>query len=109
MSGCDHVAGFWGRLPGAIVAGAGGVVLVGGLATRSSHQVLRPGPAKIVCTNHFLSENRSFVDFEIGNESVGGDLEENNNFQQRKCVTHQTKNMENHVLYLKADHLSILK
>ena len=80
-----------GGLPGAIVAGAGEVMLVGGLATRSSHQVLRPGPAKIVCTNHFLSENRSFVDFEIGNESVGGDLEENDYFKSKKCIARETK------------------
>ena len=33
------------------------------------------------CTTHFFFENRSFVDFEIGNESVGGELEENDNFQ----------------------------
>ena len=81
MCECDHIPGLWGGLPGAIVAGVGEVMLVGCLATRSSHQVLRPGPAKIVCTTHFLSENRSFVDFEIGNESVGGELEENDNFQ----------------------------
>ena len=30
--------------------------------------------------------NRSFVDFEIGNESVGRDLEENGHFPIRKCV-----------------------
>ena len=37
---CDHIPGLRGRLPGAIVAGAGGVMLVGGLATRSPDQVL---------------------------------------------------------------------
>ena len=44
-----------------------------GLATRSCDQV----PLQFFCTINFLVENRSFVDFEIGNESVGGDLEEN--------------------------------
>ena len=39
MCECDHIPGFWGGLPGAIVAGAGGVMLVGGLATRSCDQV----------------------------------------------------------------------
>ena len=75
MCECDHIPGLWGGLPGAIVAGAGEVMLVGGLATRSCDQVLRPGPAKIFCTTNFLLENRSFVDFGIGNESVGRDLE----------------------------------
>ena len=41
----------------------------------SCHQVPPPvplpGPA-IFCTTHFQFENRSFVDFEIGSESVGG-------------------------------------
>ena len=31
----------------------------------------RPGPAKMLCTIHCFSENRSFVEFEIGNELVG--------------------------------------
>ena len=36
--------------------------------------------------NVFLFENISFVDFEIGNESLGGDLEENGYFQIRQWV-----------------------
>ena len=32
--------------------------------------------------SHFQFENRSFVDVEIGNESMGGDLEENG-----QCLT----------------------
>ena len=45
MCDYDHILGLWGGLPGAIVAGAGGVMLVGGLATRSCDQV---PPKKIV-------------------------------------------------------------
>ena len=81
MCECDHIPGFWGGLPGAIVAGAGGVMLVGGLATRSPHQV--PG---FFLVPLIFFENRSFVDFEEGHESVGGDLEEHGHFQIKKCV-----------------------
>ena len=45
MCECDHIPGLWGGLPGAIVAGAGEVMLVGGLATRSCDQVLPRGLA----------------------------------------------------------------
>ena len=34
----------------------------------------------------FLFLNRLFVDFERWHESVGGDLEENGDFQIKKCV-----------------------
>ena len=100
VCGCDPIPGLWGGLPGAIVAGAGGVMLVGGAPTRSRQNL---------CTTHYLFENRSFVDFEIGHESAGGDLEKNVHIQVWKCVTHQTRSMEHHVSFLITDRLSILK
>ena len=41
---------------------------------------------KIYLPCHFLLENRSLVDFQIGNEGHGGDLDENGCFTSRTCV-----------------------
>ena len=87
MSGCDHIPGLCGQLLSVIVAGAEGVMLVRVPPTRCSDQVVPPGPGIFFCTTHFSFENRSLVDFEIGNESVGGDLEEHGNLQnEMRCA-----------------------
>ena len=54
---------------------------------------------------HFLFENRSLVDFQIGNEGHGGDLEENGHFPYGKRVARFLIVIP----YLKIDHWSILK
>ena len=52
-----------------------------GLATRSPDQV--PG---IFFTIHFFFEDRSFVDFDIGNESVGAVLKNMTIFKERNAL-----------------------
>jgi len=51
-------------------------MLVGGAPTRCR--------VNFFCTTHFLFENRSLVDFAIGNGDYGGDLEENGLFYVSK-------------------------
>ena len=41
---------------------------------------------KFFLTIHFLFENRSLVDFAIGNGDYGGDLEENGRFPKVNCI-----------------------
>ena len=64
-------------------------MLVGGAPTRCPDQVPPPGAPtrcpdqvrrKIFCTTYFLFENHSMVDFQIRNQSSGGDLDENGRF-----------------------------
>ena len=45
---------------------------------------------RISIPRHFLIENRPLVDFQIGNEGHGGDLDENGCFTSRKCVLRWT-------------------
>ena len=49
----------------------------------------------------FLFENRSLVDFQIGNEGHGGDLDENGCFTSRKCVLRWTAMDLEAISYLK--------
>ena len=64
-------------------------MLVGGAPTRYPDHVPRPGAPtmcpdhvrrKLFCTTYFFFENQSMVDFQIKNQSSGGDLDENGRF-----------------------------
>ena len=65
-------------------------MLVPGAPRRCPDEVPRRGAETQFCTTRFFC-NISFVDFERGNESVGGDLEENDYFELKKCIARQTK------------------
>ena len=57
-----------------------------GVPTRCPDQVRR----KLFCTTYFFFENQSMVDFQIRNQSSGGDLDENGRFLYWKCISRWT-------------------